>query len=62
MTAAQLQRLLDQAGKSQRGMAKELGISERQMRRYCSGEHPVPRVIELAVRCLAQHHNQGNKS
>jgi len=58
MTAAQLQRLLDNAGKSQRGMAKELGISERNMRRYVSGELPIPRVVELAVRCLLQHSNQ----
>lgn len=49
MTAAQLQKLLDRAGMSQRGTAKELGISERQMRRYCSGEAKVPRVVELAV-------------
>jgi transcriptional regulator with XRE-family HTH domain len=49
MTGGQLQRLLDKSGKSQRGMAKEIGISERQMRRYCSGEAKVPRVVELAV-------------
>jgi len=55
VTGGQLQRLLDKARKSQRGMAKELGISERQMRRYCSGEHPVPRLVELAVRCLTEH-------
>lgn len=58
MTGGQLQRLLDNAGKSQRGMAKEIGISERQMRRYCAGEARVPRVVELAVRCLCQHHNR----
>lgn len=52
MTAAQLQRGLDRAGMSQRGTAKELGISERQMRRYCSGEAKVPRVVELACKYL----------
>lgn len=55
MTGGQLQRLLDKAGKSQRGMAKELRISERQMRRYCAGEAKVPRVVELAVLCLIGH-------
>lgn len=52
MTAAQLQRLLDQSGLSQRGAAKELDISERNMRRYCAGDLPVPRVIEYALRWL----------
>lgn len=53
MTAAQLQKALDRAGLSQRGTAKELGISERQMRRYCSGEAKVPRLVELALKYLA---------
>lgn len=55
MTAAQLQRLLDKMGETQVGMAKRLGISDRNMRRYVSGELPVPRVMVLAVRCLAEH-------
>lgn len=55
MTAAQLQRLLDKMGETQVGMAKRIGISDRNMRRYVSGELPVPRVVELAVRCLADH-------
>jgi hypothetical protein len=52
MTAGQLQRLLDRAGISQRGGAKELDISERQMRRYCAGDAKVPRVIEFAAKYL----------
>lgn len=55
MTAGQLQRLLDRAGISQRGAAKELKISERQMRRYCAGDAKVPRVVELAIEYLATH-------
>ena len=55
MTAAQLQRLLDKMGETQVGMAKRLGISDRNMRRYVAGELPVPRVVELAVQCLATH-------
>ena len=52
MTAAQLQRALDRAGLSQRGTAKELGISERQMRRYCSGEAKIPKLVEVALRAV----------
>lgn len=57
MTAFQLQRLLARAGFSQRGAARELGISERQMRRYCAGEADVPRVVELALLYLEAENN-----
>jgi plasmid maintenance system antidote protein VapI len=53
VTAGQLQRLLDRAGLSQRGAAKALEINERSMRRYCSGEQPVPKTVELALLYLA---------
>lgn len=49
MTGKQLQKSLDRAGLSQRGAAKEMGISERQMRRYCAGDAKVPRLVELAI-------------
>lgn len=58
MTALQLQRLLDRSGLSQRSAAKALEINERSMRRYCSGEQPVPKTIELALLYLA---SQGEK-
>lgn len=48
MTGKQLQKALDRAGMSQRGMAKEIGIDERSMRRYVVADQ-VPRVVELAV-------------
>jgi len=55
MTAGQLQKLLDRAGLSQRGAAKVLGINERTMRKYVAGDAAIPKVVELAVRCLAEH-------
>jgi len=48
MTGKQLQKALDRAGISQRGMAKEIGIAERSMRRYVVADQ-VPKVVELAV-------------
>jgi len=53
VTGKQLQRLLDDAGLSQRGAAKAIGISERQMRRYVAGDAAVPKFIEYALRWLA---------
>jgi predicted transcriptional regulator len=50
------EKLLDllRAGQfSQRGAARELGISERAMRYYCAGDQPVPRVVLLALEHLA---------
>lgn len=58
MTAGQLQKTLDRAGMSQRGAAKELGISERQMRRYCAGDAKVPRLVELALLYLSERANK----
>jgi len=55
MTGPQLQRLLDRAGLSQRGAAKALGLNERTMRKYVAGDAEIPRVVELAIRCLADH-------
>jgi len=52
MTALQLKRALQKAGLSQRGAAKALGINERTMRRYISGEQPIPRVVEYALNWL----------
>jgi len=34
---------------TQRGAARALHIDERTMRRYCSGTHPIPQVIWLAL-------------
>lgn len=55
MTGAQLQRLLDRAKLSQRGAAKAIGIHERTMRKYVAGESKIPKVVELALLCLACH-------
>jgi hypothetical protein len=52
MNAKQLQKLLDEAGLSQRRAARHLQIDERTMRRYVAGELPVPRTVELALRVV----------
>jgi DNA transposition AAA+ family ATPase len=53
MTPRQLQRFLDDAGMSQRGAAREIGIGERTMRRYIAGDLPLPRTVEYALRWVA---------
>ena len=47
-----MRRMLDAAGLSQRAAAAELEINERTMRRYCSTDAPVPRVVILALERL----------
>jgi plasmid maintenance system antidote protein VapI len=54
VTALQLQRLLDRAGISQRGMAKALEINERTMRKYCSGDAKIPKTVEYACAYLIE--------
>lgn len=53
MTPRQLGTFLKSAGLTQSGAARELGISDRNMRRYVAGDLPVPRVVELALRYIA---------
>lgn len=55
MTATQLRKLLERANLTVRGAAQGLEIHERTMHRYLSGDAPVPRVVELAVRWLADN-------
>jgi DNA-binding XRE family transcriptional regulator len=54
MTGGQLQKMLDSAGLSQRRAAKEIEINERTMRKYVSGESPIPKTVELAL-CWIAH-------
>jgi plasmid maintenance system antidote protein VapI len=55
--AEELQDLLDSAGLSQRGAARELQIAERTMRYYVSGESDVPRSVMLALEKLTDRDN-----
>lgn len=47
-----LRALLDRGGYSQRGAARELEISERAMRYYCSGKHHIPKYVMFAVTAM----------
>jgi hypothetical protein len=49
MTGEQLKALIERAGKSQVGLARELEIGERTMRSYIASER-VPRLVEYAAR------------
>jgi hypothetical protein len=51
--AEKVRDLLAKAGLSQRAAAREVDVSDRVMRYYCSGEEPVPRAVMLAhIVCL----------
>jgi ribosome-binding protein aMBF1 (putative translation factor) len=49
------QRLRDELarlGRSQRGLARELDLDERTVRRYCSGELEVPQIVWMALKAM----------
>ena len=52
MTAAQLVALLQDIEVSQRGAARQIGINERTMRKYVSGDALIPRTVALALERL----------
>jgi DNA-binding XRE family transcriptional regulator len=61
MTTLQLQKLLDRAGMSQRGMAKTIEINERTMRKYIAGESKIPKTVEFAILWVcSQSQTEGN--
>lgn len=45
----QLRKLIKSAGLTIRGAADELGMQQRQLYRYLSGDAEIPRVVELAL-------------
>lgn len=47
-----LRYLVETSCKSQRAAAKQIGISERAMRYYISGERTVPYCVQFALECL----------
>jgi hypothetical protein len=51
--------LLQRARLSQRGAARILGINERTMRYYCSGEQPTPYLVQYALEVLARQSPSG---
>jgi predicted transcriptional regulator len=57
MTGSQLKALIIKAGKTQVGLARELGIGERTMRAYIAAKR-VPQVIEYAARHACECENQ----
>lgn len=50
MTPTELRACLAALGWSQSRAARELEIPNRLFRYYCSGQEPIPRVVELAIR------------
>lgn len=50
MKNTELRKLLDRHGLTQKQMAEMLGIHERTMRRYCSGELDIPPHFDAAIR------------
>lgn len=52
--ADQVRELLDSGGYTQREAARILGIQDRTMRYYCSGKHPVPPMVIMALMHLVE--------
>jgi hypothetical protein len=60
-TPEELRALIAQTGLSQRKAAEELGLSERMMRYYASGQEVIPKVVIYALRWLvSQEHGRAN--
>lgn len=61
VTKQQLRKFLEKMGWPQTRTAEALDIDHRTMRRYVSGDKPVPKAVELALKYLAEHPEEGPK-
>ena len=60
MKPKQLRELLEQAGLNQAEAAGLIDVTDRQMRRYVSGETPIPRVVVYALLHVIQQRKGGH--
>ena len=59
MRPFQVRKLLEQAGLTQVEAAGYIGVTDRQMRRYVSGETTVPRVVVYALLHVIEQRKRG---
>ena len=58
MTTVQFRRWMERMDYTLDDAERELGLSRRQIAYYRSGEHEVPKVVELACRFLQERKEQ----
>ena len=62
MHSLQFRKLLEKAGLTQVEAARLIDVTDRTMRRYVSGETPVPRVVIYALlHVIEQRRKEGEK-
>jgi len=52
VSAAELKLRREMLGYTQQSFAERLGLARRTVQYYESGEHPIPRTVELALQAL----------
>lgn len=61
MTGSELKRLIASHGYTQAGLATQIGIAPRTMRKYISEELTIPTQTEIAIRCVLTHREKGSE-
>jgi transcriptional regulator with XRE-family HTH domain len=55
MNAAKLRKYMEEFGLTQTRLAKGLDVDVRTVRRWVTGESTIPRVVDYALRYMAQN-------
>lgn len=55
MTPTQLHKYMEEFGLTQERLAKGLDVDVRTVRRWVTGESTIPRVVDYALRYMAQN-------
>ena len=55
MTRTELRSFLEKRKSTQEKAASDLGISSRQLRRWLTGQTPIPKWVHLVIKSLENH-------
>jgi plasmid maintenance system antidote protein VapI len=59
MTGAELRELLEQSGLTQAGFARALGLQDRTIRKFLSGEAAILPTVAFAIRWVTMRKHRG---
>lgn len=60
MTGSEFKKLRESIGYTQASLSKEIDVTIRSLTRWETGETPIPKIAELALKYVAER-NQGRK-
>ncbi len=61
MPPAEFKAAIAALGWSQEEAARQLGVDGRTVRRWIAGDRAIPKIVRIALGCMARLHERGDK-